>query len=90
MMKKYSDPEEWEADCGIADKGLSNTGRKVVVIFDALDGIALDWERLRHLTDVLLEVAWSIADTGACVQNYFLGLIRCATWAFGLSNFPNW
>jgi len=60
MMKKYSDPEEWEADCGIADKGLSNTGRKVVVIFDALDGIALDWERLRHLTDVLLEVAWSI------------------------------
>jgi hypothetical protein len=59
MMKLYSDPEEWERACQDADQTLFRMGRKVLVVFDALDGIAFDWERLRHLTDALLEVAWS-------------------------------
>jgi hypothetical protein len=59
MMDKYKDPEEWERECSDVDERLSSNGRKVVVVFDALDAIALDWDRLRSLTDALLEVAWS-------------------------------
>lgn len=59
MMKKYENPELWERDCEAADRKLAVKGRKVLVIFDALDSIAMDWERLRALTDALLEVAWS-------------------------------
>ena len=59
MMSKYSDPEVWEHDCETADKKLEETDKTVLVVFDALDSLALDWERLRQLTDALLEVAWS-------------------------------
>lgn len=59
MMTEYSDPEVWENDCEEADEQLTNKGKVVLVIFDALDSLALDWERLRNLTDALLEVAWA-------------------------------
>lgn len=59
LMKRYADPEEWEQDCEDADKTISKQRRKVIVIFDALDGLAASWERLRSLIDALLEVAWS-------------------------------
>lgn len=59
MMKKYADPELWESECETADRKVAAKGQKVLVIFDALDSIAMDWERLRALTDALLEVAWS-------------------------------
>jgi len=60
MMETYSDPEEWEDACTTADQKLMANGRRVLVIFDALDGIAENWNRLRDLLDTLLEVAWSI------------------------------
>jgi hypothetical protein len=59
MMTKYSDPEDWERDCEVADRLVTKGGKKVLVVFDALDSIAMEWERLRLLTDALLEVAWS-------------------------------
>lgn len=59
MMQTYLDPEEWEAEFAAADTALSKKGSRLVVVFDALDALALDWERLRHLTDALLEVAWT-------------------------------
>jgi hypothetical protein len=72
MMEKYSDPEEWEHDCEQADKILSRMRRKAVVVFDALDSIAMDWDRLRHLTDALLEVAWSTRGYRALRLKLFL------------------
>ena len=59
MMENYADPEKWEFECALADRQLSRNGEKVVVIFDALDGLATRWERLRNLIDTLLEVAWT-------------------------------
>jgi hypothetical protein len=58
MMKEFGDPEEWEKASNDADRKLSDSGLKIVVVFDALDAISLDWDRLRYLTDSLLEVAW--------------------------------
>ncbi|MBI1208451.1 MAG: hypothetical protein GC191_14340 [Azospirillum sp.] len=59
MMKNYADPEQWEHDCAAADHILSTGGSKIVVVFDALDALAIEWERLRSLIDTLLEVAWA-------------------------------
>ncbi|WP_448030214.1 hypothetical protein [Bradyrhizobium liaoningense] len=72
MMRKYSDPEIWENDCQVADRRVSAKGKKVLVIFDALDSIAMDWERLRNLTDALLEVAWSTRGYKAVRLKLFL------------------
>lgn len=60
MMHRYADPEEWEEAMAAADATLRNRDKIAVVIFDALDGLALDWVRLRELTDALLQVSWSV------------------------------
>ncbi|KFD30090.1 hypothetical protein [Sphingobium yanoikuyae] len=60
LMERYADPEEWEDAMLTADRRLREHDQVAVVIFDALDGLALDWARLRDLTDALLQVAWSV------------------------------
>jgi hypothetical protein len=60
MMTRYADPEEWEEAMAAADAKLRERDKVAVVIFDALDGLALDWSRLRELTDALLQVSWSV------------------------------
>jgi hypothetical protein len=60
MMTKYADPEEWEAACADADQKAQSGGKKVLILFDALDALSEDWTRLRDLIDALLEVSWSI------------------------------
>jgi hypothetical protein len=60
MMTRYADPEDWEEAMSAADAKLRDRDQTAVVIFDALDGLALDWSRLRDLTDSLLQVAWSV------------------------------
>jgi hypothetical protein len=72
MMELYSDPEEWEADCAEANLQLANAGGKVVVVFDALDALAIEWDRLRNLIDALLEVAWSMRGFSAVRLKLFL------------------
>ncbi len=72
LMKHYADPEEWETDCAVADKRLASSGKKVVVIFDALDALAIEWGRLRNLIDALLEVAWSMRGYNAIRLKLFL------------------
>jgi hypothetical protein len=59
MMREYTDPEDWEDECSTLDRAVARSGRQVLVVFDALDSIAMNWERLRLLTDALLEVAWA-------------------------------
>jgi hypothetical protein len=72
MMKRYADPEDWERDCSKVDRTVAKQGIKVLVVFDALDSIAMDWERLRLLTDALLEVAWSTRGYQALRLKLFL------------------
>lgn len=72
LMKKYGDPEKWEDDCSKADKQLSSKRNKLLVVFDALDALAVDWARLKNLTDALLEVAWSTRGYAALRVKLFL------------------
>lgn len=58
MMLKYQNPEAWENDCIKVDNLLTSNDRTALIIFDALDSLAMDWERLRKLIDSLLEIAW--------------------------------
>ncbi|ETA72404.1 MULTISPECIES: hypothetical protein [Mesorhizobium] len=59
LMQDFQDPEAWEEAMHLADSQVE-PGARVVIIFDALDSLAVEWHRLRELTDALLEVAWSI------------------------------
>jgi hypothetical protein len=72
LMKEYADPEKWEHECARCDRDLSQHARKVVVVFDALDGLATRWERLRNLIDALLEVAWTTRGYRAVRVKLFL------------------
>ncbi|MDA8249307.1 MAG: hypothetical protein M0Z28_09015 [Rhodospirillales bacterium] len=60
MMTQYADPEDWEEAMGNADVTLRERSRLAVVLFDALDSLAIEWDRLRDLTDALLQVAWGV------------------------------
>ena len=60
MMTRYADPEDWEEAMGNADATLRERNRLAVVLFDALDSLAIEWARLRDLTDALLQVAWGV------------------------------
>lgn len=72
MMEKYADPERWEEDCLTTDRNLSEARRKIIVVFDALDMLAFEWERLRNLIDSLLEVAWATRSYRAVRTKLFL------------------
>ena len=72
MMTHYADPEEWEEAMSTADLKLRERKQIALVIFDALDGLALDWSRLRDLTDALLQVAWSVRGFRAIRAKLFL------------------
>lgn len=72
MMKEFADPEIWEEACTEANEKLSRQGKRVLVIFDALDGLALDWSRLGELIDSLLEVSWSVRGFSSVRAKLFL------------------
>jgi hypothetical protein len=60
MMEQYADPEDWEEAMAAADAMVRNRNRLAVVLFDALDSLAIEWGRLRDLIDALLQVAWGV------------------------------
>jgi hypothetical protein len=72
MMQEFADPEDWEDAMTFADSQLSSKGLQVIVLFDALDAMAEDWNRLRDLTDALLSVSWSIRGYRATRAKLFL------------------
>lgn len=54
---------DWEArNDKLADLELriQKAGKKLLVVYDALDRMATDWTRRRLLTEALLEVAWEM------------------------------
>jgi hypothetical protein len=60
LINQFADPEDWQEAMGQADADLRRRDRTVVVLFDALDSLAIEWTRLRDLTDELLQVAWGV------------------------------
>lgn len=60
FMTKYSDPEAFEAKLRSVDQLLDAEDKTCLVIFDALDTLSREWQRLTTLTDALFEAAWSL------------------------------
>ena len=72
LMTEFSDPEVWEEAFLQGNEQLSTINLKLLVVFDALDSLAVDWERLRRLLDGLLEVVWSLRGYSAVRSKLFM------------------
>jgi hypothetical protein len=60
LIDQFADPEDWQEAMAEADAVLAGRGQRLLVLFDALDALAIEWDRLRRLMDGLMEVAWSL------------------------------
>ncbi len=72
IMDEYLDPEEWEEECHKRDNELFQKNRSVLVVFDALDSLAEQQDRLQRMLDALLQVAWSMRSYRAIRVKLFL------------------
>ena len=76
MMTRYADPEEWEEAMAAADAKRRERDKAGIVIFDALYGFALNWSRLRELTDALLQPHGACAASVPSTQHCGFGRIE--------------
>jgi hypothetical protein len=60
LMGALSDPEDREMQMRDGDTTLNQKGKRLLLIFDALDTLSNDWPRLRLLTKALLEVTYAM------------------------------
>jgi len=72
LFEKYRDPEDWEEECQRLDVLLLQKKRTALILFDALDALAYEHDRLRKLLDALLQVAWSMRSYQAIRLKLFL------------------
>lgn len=72
LVEKYQDPEDWEEECEKLDKVLCENNQTVLVLFDAIDALAEQHDRLERLLDALLQVTWSIRSYKAIRLKLFL------------------
>lgn len=60
LMRVSSDWEERGEFLDKTNRDLEISGRKLLVVYDALDTISVSWAGRRLLTEALLEVVWSL------------------------------
>lgn len=60
LMRDKIDMEDWQDAMEVANSKLQKSGSRLLIIFDALDGLSTDWNRLRDLIDSLLQVTWGL------------------------------
>lgn len=60
LLRVYEDPEVRESLMRDADVVLESRDTRLLLLFDALDTLASDWQRLRLLTKALLEVTYAM------------------------------
>lgn len=53
-------PELYDSGLALKDRELANTGRRALILFDALDRLAADWPKIRKIAAALFEVALEI------------------------------
>lgn len=58
-----SNPEKFSVALAAADQRLQRTGSTLLVLFDALDRLADDWQHIRPLAKGLLQVALEVRST---------------------------
>lgn len=72
LMRDSSDVEDWQDAMEVGNAHLRAHGKRVLVLFDALDSLSTDWNRLRDLIDALLRVAWGLRGYSAVRAKLFL------------------
>lgn len=72
LMARFQDPEDWLEEMDAVDRRLAVNGRRLLVLFDALDSLSDDWVRLRHLIDGLMDVAWQLRGFEAIRAKLFM------------------
>jgi len=60
VMEEFADPEDAEQELARLDAHFASLKRTVVVTFDALDTLSMEWKRSRLLLDALFAVVWSM------------------------------
>jgi hypothetical protein len=60
FMDDYSDPEDAAKEFNSLDKQFTESGRTLLVTFDALDTLSREWVRSSLLVDALFEVVWAL------------------------------
>lgn len=58
-----NNPEKFSVGLGTADQRLQSTGSTLLVLFDALDRLADDWQHIRPLARGLMQVALEVRST---------------------------
>lgn len=72
LFDEFKDPEDWEEECEALDIELQKKKLIALVIFDAIDALADEHDRLRKLLDALLQVTWSMRTYKAIRIKLFL------------------
>ncbi len=72
FMEAYSDPENAAREFRALDKRLADSGRVLLVTFDALDTVSKEWVRSSLLIDALLEVIWALRARRAIRAKVFI------------------
>lgn len=58
LAARLGSTEDWKDELEAGTQRLS--GRRLLVLFDAIDALSTDWDRLRMLVDELLKLAWGL------------------------------
>ncbi|MCC6557968.1 MAG: hypothetical protein IT372_33905, partial [Polyangiaceae bacterium] len=66
------DPDAREAKLSAADQALRKSDKTLLIVYDALDTVAMSWPRRRLLTQALLEVVWAMRAYRAVRMKLFL------------------
>ena len=72
VLHQLSDPEDWQDAMTEADEAIVSGGKRVLVVFDALDTLSGDWERLRELVDGLMRVVWELRGLASIRAKLFM------------------
>jgi len=72
LVKLKESPELFEEALSTADDELAQNGRTVLVLFDALDRLANDWQQIRALTSSLLKRALGLKSFHAFRAKIFI------------------
>ncbi len=59
-LQSAGDLDKREADIAESNEAYQKQGKKLVIVYDALDTMALSWPRRRLLTLALLQVVWAM------------------------------
>ena len=67
-----SNAEEYDRSFASADRGLAEKGTRLIILFDALDRLAGDWETLRPVAKALFQLALDVRHSRAIRLKLFV------------------